>query len=165
MISIVVSGFVVIAVAAQSQPTMFPLVDAADPVRLSEAVLDAADPDHPAIEVRLENTTSRQIELDQIWLRASQFFTPSEVARNKDGVAYFCGRMTRPRFDESETTLPPHGSVYARLPIGSECRLDAPHVHMFIHVASIGPGPIDQAIWFRDPASFVRLLAAAMPHP
>jgi hypothetical protein len=159
-----VLGILALALAAQATVTVFPLFDPGDPVRLSNAVFNADDPMNPSLVVQLENTTSRSFATSQIWLRASQFFTPSEVLRNGDNVAYTCERLARARFDGDTTTLRPGGKVFATFPIGSECDLDAPHVHLFVHVASIGPGPIDAAIWFRDPASFVRLLTAAMPH-
>ena len=163
--NVLASAIVVLTVAAQSPVTIFPLVDPADPVRVSGAIFDSKDPDNPAIWMQLENTTTRPFPANQIWMRASQFFTPSERARNKDNVAYSCGRIARPEFDEVTESLPPGKPITTRFKIGSDCALDAPHAHLFVYVVSIGPGPIDQAIWFRDPPSFVRLLAAAMPHP
>jgi len=154
-----------LAQAAAPEVTLFTLFDPTDPIRLSDAVFNDRDQANPIISVQLENTTSRPIPTSQIWLRASQFFTPGEMAHNGDNVAYSCGRLARPSFDESETILRPSEVLTASFSIGPDCALDAPHVHLFIHVASIGPGAIDAAIWHRDPASFVRLLAAAMPHP
>jgi hypothetical protein len=164
MISAVVSGMLALAFVGQATVTVFPLFDPSDPLRLSNAVFSADDPLNPTLVVQLENTTSRSFATNLIWLRAAQFFTPSEVMRNGDNVAYACERLARARFDDDKTTLPPGERVFATFPIGSECDLDAQHVHLFVHVASIGPGPIDAAIWYRDPASFVRLLTAAMPH-
>lgn len=164
MTNAVASAILALAVAAQATVTAFPLFDPGDPVRLSNAVFNADDPMNPSLVVQLENTTSRSFATNQIWLRAAQFFTPGEVLRNGNNVAYVCERLARARFDDDKTTLPPGGRVFATFPIGSECDLEAPHVHLFVHVASIGPGPIDAAVWYRDPASFVRLLGAAMPH-
>ncbi len=167
MVNALVAGTLALAlaVAAQSVVTVSPLFDRADPVRLWQATLNLDDPDEPEISVQLENTTARPIPLDEIWLRASQFFTPSEVARMGSDVADACGRLGRAEFERPATVLPPGGRAVARFSMGPGCNLDAPHLHVFIHVASIGPGPIDAAIWNRDPSSFGRLLAAAMPHP
>jgi hypothetical protein len=148
-----------------SEVTLFPLFDPADPIHLSDAVFNDREQSNPIISLELENTTSRPIPTNQIWLKASQFFTPSEMARNGDNVAFSCGRLARPSFEDSKAALASGEVLTASFSIGPDCALDARHVHLFIHVASIGPGPIDSAIWYRDPASFVRLLAAAMPHP
>ena len=159
-----IAWMLALAVTVATEVTLFPLVDSSDPIRVSGAIFDSKDPDSPAIWMQLENRTSRPIAADQIWLRAAQFFTPSEMARNKDREAYSCGRIGRAEFDEVTGSLPPGQPITTRFKIGSDCALDAVHAHLFIYVVSIGPGPIDQAIWFRDPPSFVRLLAAAMPH-
>lgn len=165
MINAVISAAFVLAAATTGVVTVFPLSDPSDPILVSGGIFDTKDADAPAIWVQLENTTSRPLPANQIWLRASQFFTPSEMARNRDNVPYSCGRIARAEFDEVTDALPPHQHVTARFQIGTDCALDAPHVHLFIHVSSIGPGPIDEQIWRRDPPSFARLLAAAMPHP
>ena len=154
-----------LAQAATPEVTLFPLFDPADPIHLSDAVFNDREQTNPIVSVELENAASRPIPTDQIWLRAAQFFTPSEMAHNGDGVAYSCGRLARPSFDQAAAILKPGEALTAQFSIGPDCALDATHVHLFIHVASIGPGPIDAAIWYRDPPSFVRLLAAAMPHP
>ncbi len=164
MTSILIALALVATQAAAPEVTLFLLFDPADPIHLSDALFNDREQTNPIVTVEIENTTSRSIPTDQIWLRSAQFFTPSEMARNGDNVPYSCGRMARPSFDDGATVLRPAEVLTARFSIGPDCALDAPHVHLFIHVVSIGPGPIDAAIWYRDPPSFVRLLAAAMPH-
>jgi len=145
--------------------TVFPLSDRTDPLQLSRASFDGDDPEDPAIVVEIENVTARPVPTSQIWLRASRFFTPSEMAENDIHAAYYCGRLGRASFAGRLESVAPAARVTARFSIGTDCDLDGPHTHLFIHVSSIGPGPLEQAVWYRDPPSFARLLAAAMPHP
>lgn len=71
--------------SAQGQVVVLPLTDPGDPVRLSDAAFDAADPTRPAITVRLENTTAQPVSTDRIWLSFSRFFTPYDMRRAATG--------------------------------------------------------------------------------
>ncbi len=153
------------AASAWTQVAVLPLVDADDPVRLSDAAFDNADPSRPAITVTLANTTPLALSTSQIWLSVSRFFTPAEVRRNGDRIVSSCGIMARANNDEAAQVIPPGARVQVKLGLRQTCVLDPRHEHFFVFVERITADQrFQDATWKRDPADFGRLLQAAMPH-
>jgi hypothetical protein len=150
---------------AWAQITVLPLGDAGDPITISGAAFDGDDPSRPVITIRLENTTSQPLATDRIWLSVSKFYTPAEMQRNGDRVAFTCGITARANNSEPTQIVHPGASVPIRFWAGPNCGLDPGHTHFFIVVERITPGQrFVEFTWKRDPADFARLLQAAMPH-
>ena len=162
--ALVAAAVLVSSTSAWAQIRVLPLVDAEDPIKLSDAAFDATDPERPAITVRLENTTAQPLSTDRIWISFLRFYTPDETRQNGNRVIWNCGQMTRANDPRSTQVIEPGATVPIRLALkGAGCTLDPRHEHFSIGVSQITRGRrLSDTVWKREPTDHSRLLHAAM---
>ena len=159
------AAIILCGTAAHAQVAVVPLVDEADPIKLSDARFDAMDPERPAITVRLENTTTQPFSTDRIWLSFVRFYTPDETRRNGDGAIWNCGLSARANHDQPKEAvpLPPGASLLVTVSLGPGCVLNPQHEHFSASVSHISAGRrFGDFNWKREAADLSRLLQAAM---
>lgn len=151
--------------SVQGQIAVLPLVDEADPIKLSDAAFDASDPERPAITVRLENTSQIPFSTDRIWLSFLRFYTPDETRQNNDRKIWDCGLMARANHDQPKQAveLLPGASLQVRMSLVAGCVLNPQHEHFSAEVSHISAGPrFRDFVWKREVGEHSRLLTAAM---
>lgn len=166
--ALVAAAVLVSGTSTRAQIAVLPLVDAEDPIKLSDTAFDATDPERPAITVRLENTTAGPLPTNWIWLSVIRFYTPDETRQNGNGVIWSCGLMARANHSEPTQIIQPGAGVPIRFEMkAAACTLDPRHEHFSIGVSRITTGKrLADTIWKREPADQARLLHGAMlvPH-
>jgi hypothetical protein len=153
--------------SVQGQIAVLPLVDAADPIRLSDATFDGADPERPAITMRLENMTNQPFSTDRIWISLLRFYTPDETRQRNDRKIWDCGLMARANHDDPKQALEllPGASLQIRMSLVAGCGLNPQHEHFSAEVSRISiPASPRFAYfeWKREAVDHSRLLLAAM---
>ena len=157
-----VFAFSVIAVGADS--VVIPLVDPADPVRITNAKIEFEDAIRPVMFVELENETDSAINTASVWLDSARFYTKTEVSAAGDRKIWDCALGTFAVARGTPQIIQPRGRVVARVPLVQACEHYRDHEHFFVHISRIG-GSVSSPSWKRDAHEFARLLAAAQPHP
>lgn len=159
------AAIILCGTAAHAQVAVVPLVDEADPIKLSDARFDATDPERQAITLRLENTSGLTFSTDRIWLSFLRFYTPDEMRQNKYGKIWDCGLMAPANHDQPKQALEllSGASIQIRMTLGAGCVLNPQHEHFSAGVSHISAGPrFTDFIWKREAADLSRLLQAAM---
>jgi hypothetical protein len=160
------AAVIVGGVSVHGQIAVLPLVDAADPIRLSDAAFDGTDPERPSITLRLENTSKIAFSTDRIWISLLRFYTPAETRENKDGRIWSCGLMTLASHDHPKEALEllPGASLQVRMPMGAAgCVVNPQHEHFSASVSHISAGRgSSEFVWKREAGQQGRLLQAAM---
>ena len=160
---LVVAGVVLAsAVALGADSQLIPLVDPADPIRITNSTLEFEDDIRPVMTLELENETAVPIQTSDIWLDRARFFTKTESAANRK--AWDCTLVSSAAHDEPSKVILPLRRVVVRVSLTTSCDYKRDHEHFFVHVSRIAHR-ISEPQWKREPGEFVRLLSAAMPHP
>jgi hypothetical protein len=159
------AAMLVCGTSAHAQIVVLPLVDEADPIKLSDAAFDGTDPERPAITLRLENMSALAFSTDRIWLSFQQVYTPEEVSRRKEKSIWGCGLVARANHDQPKRALEllPGASLDVRIPLGQDCTLNPQHEHFWASVSRIATTrrSLDSA-WKREAREHGRLLQAAL---
>jgi hypothetical protein len=155
--------FALCGIRSAADSLLIPLVDPADPVRITNAKIEFEDDIRPVMFVELENEADSVITTASVWLDTARFFTKTEMARAGDRKVWDCALGTTAAGRGSPQAIAPHGRVVARIPLVQGCQHNRDHEHFFVYVSRVGERFIAPS-WQRDPQEFVRLLAAAMPH-
>ena len=159
---LVVAGIVLCStlfVSADSR--VIPLTDPADPVRITNSMLQFDDEMWPMMTLELENATASPVETRDIWLSRARFFTQSEAAM--DRKLWECGLASNAAHDEPSKVIPPMQRVTVRVSMTTSCEYRRDYQHFFVYITSIGRR-VSESQWTREPGEFGRLLDAAMPH-
>jgi hypothetical protein len=157
------AAVIVCGTSVHGQIAVLPLVDAADPIKLSDAAFDGADQQRPSITVRLENTTTEPLSTNGIWLSFMRFYTPDEARQHPDQVIWNCGLMTRANQHQPTRLIQPGTSVEVKMALSAGCVLNLQHEHFSVGVSRVSrEGRFDEFVWKREGADLSRLLQAAM---
>jgi hypothetical protein len=151
-----------IALVADSQ--LIPLVDAADPVRITNASVEAHDTGAYFAIVELANQTATPINVQDVWLNMARFYTPGERAAAGTRLMWDCARIGHVGAPVSEIIVP-GGRVITRTPLGASCHHRPEHEHFFVTVERLQGVNSREPSWKREPSELSRLLGAAQPHP
>ena len=160
--ALIAGVFVISGVVSGADSVVIPLVDPADPVRITNARLEFEDDIRPVMFVELENKTDQIISTSHVWLNSMRFYTKTEVAQAGDRKIWDCGLAASAAIDEKPQPIHPGARVIVRIARG-QCDHNRNHEHFVIEVSRIG-NRFSEPTWKRDPQEFARLLAAAMPH-
>jgi len=155
--------FVVCGVGSGADAVVIPLVDPADPVRITNARLEFEDDIRPVMSVELENKTDQVISTSHVWLNSVRFYTKTEVARAGDSKIWDCGLSGAAAMDEKAQPMHPGARVTVRIARG-QCDHDRNHEHFSIEVSRLG-SRFSEPAWQRSKGDSSKLLIAAMPHP
>lgn len=152
----------VIDVPADSQ--LISLVDASDPLLITNVALESHDTGAYFAIVELVNQTAMPIDIQDVWLNMARFYTSGERNAAGNRVMWDCARLGHVGAPQSEIVVP-GGRVITRTPLGSSCRHVPEHEHFFVTVERLQGVHSREPSWKREATEFSRLLAAAQPHP
>ena len=158
---------VVLALGAIGVPVdseLIPLVDASDPLLITNVAVEAHDTGAYLAIVELANQTAMPIDIRDLWLSMARFYTSGERNAAGNRVMWDCARLGHVGAPQSEMVLP-GGRVITRTPLGSSCRHFPEHEHFFVMVDRLQGVNSREPSWKRESIAFSRLLAAAQPHP
>lgn len=154
-----VFAFSGIAVGADS--VVIPLVDPADPIRVVSGRIEFVDDVHPVMLVELENATEQPVDTRQVWLHLARFYTEGEMDRAGNRKLWDCALVTTAGVRQPLQVMAPGARVTVLQPL--PCDANREHEHFFVEVTRIGGS--SSPSFKRKPDDFVRLFAAAQPHP
>lgn len=146
------------------QRMVFPLVADDDSIRVVDANLGNAADGGRVITVTLENLTTRNVSTEDVWFAFGRFFTPSEMRRNGDRIAYECGGTRRAA--PPAVLLAPGNRRQVTLPLSDpRCLEVSDHEHFFVTVDRLRESAsFSRTTWKRDPRQFADLLRSIQPH-
>jgi hypothetical protein len=155
---IVIAIIVAFGIGVRANSIAIPLVDPADPVRITSANIDFSDATRAVMVIELENTTTESISTRDIWLSAGGFLTKSDAERAADRKIMDCVLMAPVAYEErTASVLPARGTLTARWPL-TQCIAARDHQHYFVTVHRLGHR-FSQPFWQRDVQDQGRLLA------
>ena len=153
--------FVVGGIGSAADSLVIPLVDPADPVRITNARMDFVDDVHPVMIVELENETEQPVDTGHVWFQFGRFYTKGEMDRAGNRKVWDCQTITSARSSQPLRAIAPGARVTVLLTLSCEPNRD--HEHFFVEVTRVGN--FSSPSFKRKPDDFARLFAAAQPHP
>lgn len=167
MRQLLVLGIFIAQAAVRAESRIFPLIDSADPVLITNAAIVYEDDVRPVAMVEFENQTDRPIDLYNMWVHIGRFYTKAESLAKQTTpgrvTLWDCaslGHVDTPR----HLPIQPHARGVARVVI-HECQASREHEHFFVAVERLTAGEGEPPLWKRDPSEFARLLGDVRPHP
>jgi hypothetical protein len=154
-------------VTSSADSHLVPLIDASDPLLITNAAIVYEEDVHPVAMVEFENQTGRPIDLCDMWVHVARFYTKAESLARQTApgriTVWDCasiGHVDTPR----HLLIQPHARGTARVVI-HDCQANRTHEHFFVSVERLTSGDAAHPLWKREPGEFSRLLSAAQPHP
>ena len=161
----VVAGLVVFfAMHLQADSQLIPLVDASDPLIITNVAIESHDTGAYFAIVELANQTTMPINVQDVWLDMARFYTAGERVAAGNRMMWDCGRVGHVDAPHSEMIVP-GGRVITRTALGSSCAHRPEHEHFFVTLERLQGVNSREPSWKREASEFSRLLAAAQPHP
>ena len=153
-----------LTIVPRADSQLIPLVDASDPLLITNVAIESHDTGAYFAIVELTNQTTTPIDVQNVHLNMARFYTRGERDAAGNRMMWDCGRVGHVGAPHTEMIVP-GGRVITRTPLGSSCQHRPEHEHFFVIVERLQGINSPEPLWKRDSNDFVRLLAAAQPHP